>query len=109
MGYTDNQWLQAVIQGGAVGVLAMVMLSVGSAFGMAAALRSAASQQQREQAYTLGAMSIGIWASSFTFDLLGYEQATALTFIVFALMWSGFDLPVLAPYRRRGDPADAFL
>jgi O-antigen ligase len=87
-GLLDNQWLQAVVQGGLVGVTAMLLLSGGGAFGLAAALRSARSRREREQAYTVGAMFAAILASSFTFDLFGFQQSALLFFVVFGLLWS---------------------
>jgi polysaccharide biosynthesis protein PslJ len=94
LGYTDDEWMQALAQGGFVGLTAMIVLFGGAVFGMAAALRRATSPRERDQAYMLGAMVAAILASSFTFDLFGFEQATVLTFLVFALLWSGFTVPV---------------
>jgi polysaccharide biosynthesis protein PslJ len=90
----DNEWLQAVVQGGFVGVAAMILLTGGGIFGIAAALRSAASRHEREQAFVLGAIFVAILASSFTFDLFGFEQATLIFFIVFGLLWSNFTVPL---------------
>jgi polysaccharide biosynthesis protein PslJ len=93
-GYLDNQWLQAIVQGGFVGLVAMIVFTAGVIFGIAAALRRATSQREREQAYLLGGMAAGILASSTTFDLFGFEQATLILFIVYALLWSSFIVPV---------------
>lgn len=89
-GFLDNQWLQAIVQGGVVGVAAMLVLAGGGIFGIAAALRSAASRRERDQAYTLGSMFVAILVSSFTFDLLGFQQASLILFIVFGLLWTSF-------------------
>jgi len=89
-GLLDNQWLQAIVQGGLVGVTAMIVLAGGGVFGLAAALRSAATRPEREQAYTLGAMFAAILASSSTFDLFGFQQSALLFFIVFGLLWSSY-------------------
>jgi O-antigen ligase len=89
-GFLDNQWLQAIVQGGTVGVTAMLALAGGGIFGIAAALRSAATARERVQAYTLGSMFVAILASSFTFDLLAFQQASLILFIVFGLLWSNF-------------------
>ena len=45
----------------------------------------------------MGAMFIGIFASSFTFDLFYYQQATLLLFILFGLLWSTFTVPSPVP------------
>ena len=89
-GFLDNQWLQAIVQGGMVGVTAMVVLAGGGIFGIAAALRGATTPCERDQAYMLGSMFVAILASSFTFDLFAYQQATLILFITFGLLWSNF-------------------
>lgn len=97
-GYLDNEWMQAVVQGGLVGLTAMTLLMAGAVFGIAAALRRATTSEERTRSYMLGAMAIAILASSFTFDLFAFEQAAAIFFIVFALLWAPFTIPA--------DPAD---
>lgn len=89
-GFLDNEWLQAIVQGGSVGVTAMIVLAGGGIFGVAAALRAATTPREREQAYMLGAMFAAILTSSFTFDLLSFRQAAVLLFITFGLLWSTF-------------------
>jgi O-antigen ligase len=89
-GLLDNEWLRAIVQGGAVGVTAMIVLGAGGIFGIAAALRGATTPPQRDQAYMLGSIFVAILASSFTFDLFFYQQATLVFFIVFGLLWSDF-------------------
>jgi hypothetical protein len=93
----DNEWLQAVVQGGFIGLVAMILISGGAIFGIAAALRSATSPREREQAFMLGAMAAGILASSTTFDLFFYQQPTLIFFIVFALLWSPFNVSAPEP------------
>jgi O-antigen ligase len=102
-GYLDNQWMGAIEQGGLVGLTAMIVLSGGAIFGIAAALRSATSPREREQAYMLGAMGTGILASSTTFDLFGFEQVASIFFIVFALLWSAFTIPAPEPHKHLTD------
>jgi O-antigen ligase len=89
-GYVDNQWLQAVVQGGTVGVTAMIVLAGGGIFGLAAALRSAATPRERDQAYMLGSMFVAILVSSFLFDLFAFQQAALLLFIIVGMLWSSF-------------------
>jgi O-antigen ligase len=89
-GLLDNQWLGAIVQGGIVGVIALMVLAGGGIFGIAAALRSAATPREREQAYMLGSMFVAILVSSFTFDILGFQQASLILFVVFGLLWSNF-------------------
>lgn len=96
-GYLDNEWMGAIVQGGVIGLAAMALISFGAIFGIAAAIRTAASSRERDQAYMLGAMAAGILASSFTFDLFGFEQTTVIFFIVFSLLWSGFNVPLPEP------------
>ena len=89
-GFLDNQWLQAIVQGGMVGVTAMIVLAAGGIFGIAAALRGSTTPRERDQAYMLGAIFVAILSSTFTFDLFGFQQATFILFITFGLLWSNF-------------------
>lgn len=89
-GLLDNEWLRAIVQGGTVGVTAMIVLAAGGLFGVSAALRAATTRPEREQAYMLGSMFVGILACSFTFDLFFYQQASLIFFIVFGLLWCNF-------------------
>jgi len=91
-GWLDNEWMQALVQGGSVGFLAMIMLAGGGILGVAAALRGATTPRERDQAYAMGAVFIGILASSYTFDLFSYQQASLLFFILFGLLWSNFTI-----------------
>jgi len=101
-GLLDNEWLQAVVQGGLVGVAAMIALAGGGIFGIAAALRCASNTRERYQAYVLGAIFAAVLVSSFTFDLFGFQQATFLFFITFGLLWSGYTVEVPSrPTRAR--------
>jgi polysaccharide biosynthesis protein PslJ len=93
-GLLDNEWLQALVQGGIVGLVAMLVLASGGIFGVAAALRGATTPKERDQAYAMGAMLIGILASSYTFDLFSYQQAALLFFILFGLLWSNFNISI---------------
>ncbi|GAB2567775.1 oligosaccharide flippase family protein [Nocardia heshunensis] len=95
----DNEWLQTVVQGGAVGIAAMIVLSGGAIFGISASLRAARTAREREQAYVLGAVVAAILMSSTTFDLFYYQQATLLFFIGFALLWSTYSIPLPGPGR----------
>jgi hypothetical protein len=91
-GFLDNEWLQALVQGGIVGSVAMILLASGGIFGIAAALRGATSRRERDQAYAMGAMFISILSTSATFDLLSFQQATLVFFILFGLLWSNFTI-----------------
>lgn len=92
-GPLDNQWLQILVQGGLVGLVAFLLLAVGGIFGIAGGLRRATSPSERDQAYAMGAMFSAILASSFTFDLFGFQQATFVFFLLFGLLWSNFAVP----------------
>ncbi|MGW4241727.1 oligosaccharide flippase family protein [Nocardia sp. NPDC004722] len=106
----DNEWLQTVVQGGVVGIAAMIVLSGGAIFGIAASLRAARTRREREQGYMLGAMVAAILMSSTTFDLFYYQQATMLFFIGFALLWTTYAIPLpgqgllTRPWRRPPPP-----
>jgi len=89
-GYLDNEWLQALVQGGLFGFTAMVVIALGGLFGISAALRAASTPRERDQAYALGAVFVGIMSSSFTMDLFSCQQASLILFMTFALLWANF-------------------
>jgi polysaccharide biosynthesis protein PslJ len=91
-GLLDNQWLQAIVQGGIVGVTAMIILAGGGIFGIAAALRRAATRRERDEAYIIGSVFVAILVSTFTFDLFAFQQATLILFVTFGLLWSRFNV-----------------
>jgi polysaccharide biosynthesis protein PslJ len=101
--FYDNEWLQTIVQGGVIGVAALILLCGGTAFGVSAALRRATTPTQREQAYMLGAVAVGILLSSTTFDLLYYQQATLVFFIAFGLLWGPFTIPAPESQHHRLD------
>ncbi|MEV6768608.1 lipopolysaccharide biosynthesis protein [Nocardia sp. NPDC051030] len=90
----DNEWLQTVVQGGIAGIAAMIVLSGGTLFGIAAGLRAAQTPREREQIYMLGAVVAAILVSSTTFDLFYYQQATLIFFVGFALLWTRYSIPL---------------
>ncbi|ANZ26211.1 polymerase [Rhodococcus sp. WB1] len=90
----DNEWLRTIVQGGVVGLAAMILLTGGAIFGISAGLRRATSPRERDQAYMMGSVLVGILVSSTTFDLFFYQQATFVFFIVFGLLWSTFSVSV---------------
>lgn len=91
-GYLDNQWLQAIAQGGITGAVSMIILSLGTIFGIAAALRVAADSIERDLAYTMGGMVLAILLTSVTFDLFSFRQITLTFFLLFGLLWSGYKI-----------------
>lgn len=95
-GFLDNEWLQAIVQGGIVGVTAMLVLAAGVFFGLSAGLRGVTSSRERDQTYMMASMLVGILASSFTFDLFTYQQATLTFFLLFGLLWSTFSVSLPA-------------
>lgn len=85
----DNQWLQAVVQGGVVGVIALALLVIAGFIGFATALRRSDGPRSRDQAYALGASFAAVAVSMVTFDLLLFQQVSALLFILYGFLWSG--------------------
>ncbi|WP_420749512.1 O-antigen ligase family protein [Rhodococcus sp. O3] len=98
----DNEWLRMAVQGGAVGLAAMILLTGGAIFAIAAGLRRADSPRERDQAYMMGSVLVGILVSSTTFDLFYYQQATLTFFIVFGLLWSTYNITVPEAVRYGG-------
>jgi hypothetical protein len=105
-GLLDNEWLRAIVQGGTLGLTAMIVLAGGGIFGIAAALRRATTRPQREQAYVLGSIFVAILSSSFTFDLFFYQQATLILFIVFGVLWSNFTVSLPSRNHATGSSRD---
>lgn len=89
-GFLDNEWLQQIVQGGIVGLTAFIILAGGGIFGITAALRSASTARERDQAYAVGAIFVAVLTSSVTMDLFSFAQATFIMFVCFALLWSQF-------------------
>ena len=106
-GHFDNQWLQVIASGGIVGLLNMIFLCLGAILGIAAALRSATNVRQRDQAFTMGAMMLGMLASTSTYDMFGFVQVTYVFFILIALLWSTFRVTVPADPLAVPHPPDA--
>jgi len=98
-GFLDNEWLQQIVQGGLVGLLAFSILAVGGIFGITAALRSASTARERDQAYAVGAIFVAVLTSSVTMDLFSFAQATFIMFVSFALLWSQFGVA----FTKEGD------
>ena len=87
-GFLDNQWLQAASQGGLVGILAQVLFFGAGYVAMVAGLRRATNNRDRDEVLALGAAFTAIFASGFTFDLLGFKQAGFMSFLLFSLLWT---------------------
>ena len=66
------------------------MLAGGGIFGVSAALRTASTPRERDQAYMIGSIFVAIVASSFTFDLGAFQQTILILYIIFGLLWSNF-------------------
>ena len=92
-GFLDNEWLQQIVQGGIVGITAMIVLVGGVFFGLSAGLRGVTSPRERNQTYMMASMLVGILASSFTFDLFTYQQSTLIFFILLGLLWTTYTVP----------------
>ncbi|MFC9786502.1 O-antigen ligase family protein [Rhodococcus sp. NPDC127528] len=88
--FLDNEWLQSTVQGGALGLAAMVLLTVSGIAGIVAGLRCARSPRERDQVYAIGAAFVGVLASSTAFDLFSFQQAAFMYFILFGLLWSTY-------------------
>ena len=96
-GVFDNQWLNTFAQGGIVNVAGMIVVTGGGLFGIAAALRRATTKGERDQAYVMGAIFLGILSTTVTFDLFAFQQVTFVFFLVFGLLWSGVSVVIPEP------------
>ena len=88
----DNEWLSQIVQGGIVGVTAMIVVAVGGIFGLSAALRAASTSRERDQAYVIGSIFVAILSASVSNDLFYCQQASLILFISFGLLWSNFNV-----------------
>ena len=90
--YLDNQWLQAIIEGGVIGFGAMVLLVVGgvvaATYGLRGAKVSANSAEQRDLIFALCGSFTAVVVSAATFDEFFFGQSYLLFFLVFALLWT---------------------
>lgn len=103
-GHLDNQWLQHIAQGGVAGFLSLAILFSGAIFGISAALRCAATPRERDQALTMGAMMLGLTASSYTYDMFAFPQVTTIFLMLYALLWSRFRVPIPSLHRSDEPP-----
>lgn len=104
--FLDNEWLQQIVQGGSVGLASMLALAVGGIFGISAALRTASTPRERDQAYAIGAMFVAVLSSSITMDLFSHQQASFIMLMSIGLLWSNFKVPIPAagPVAPAGHP-----
>ena len=84
---------------------AMIVLAAGGILGISAALRTASTPRERDQAYMIGSIFVGLLASSFTMDLFSYQQATFILLISVGLLWSNFKVSL--PEARTALPREA--
>ncbi|MFD4179650.1 O-antigen ligase family protein [Rhodococcus sp. NPDC058514] len=108
--FLDNEWLQAIVQGGIAGFVAMTLVITSGLVGIPAGLRGARSRRDRDQVYAMGGALVAIASSSVTFDLFSYQQATFVYFILFGLLWSAYsnhsvDPPAETPPGVTAEPA----
>jgi O-antigen ligase len=101
--FLDNEWLQQIVQGGIVGLAALIVLAGGGIFGISAALRTASTPRERDQAYMIGAIFVAMLSSSFTMDLFSCQQATFILLISLGLLWSNFKVSL--PEARTASPS----
>ena len=91
----DNQWLDTLVRDGLVGVVGLVLLLGG---GAALAARSARSHPRSspERSFNgaLCAGLVGVAAAAGTFDVLSFQQATFIAFLLLGLVGVG------RPWRR---------
>ncbi|MGV9712247.1 O-antigen ligase family protein [Gordonia sp. NPDC003424] len=87
--WLDNQWLQAIVQGGVVGIVALIALLSAGVAGLFVGVSQAENRRARDQTYALGAAFVGVSVSTFTFDLFSFQQAAMMLFVLFGLLWSG--------------------
>ena len=94
----DNQWLGTLVQDGVVGVLGLILLlGGGAALAAWSASRHPRSSPERSFNGALCAGLLGVAAAAGTFDVLSFQQATFIAFLLLGLVGVG------QPWRR-GEP-----
>lgn len=93
-GSLDNQWLLSLTQGGLTGVAALLVVVVAIIFGLATSLRYAVTPKDRNQRFVIGAILVGLIASTTTSDFFRDQQVVFLTFLLLGLLWSGIAVPI---------------
>lgn len=81
----DNQLLMVLVELGAVGLVAVLLLYIGSFGSALGARRRALAPRDSHVSLAVAASIAGMLAASATFDAWGFAQAAGLTFLLFGL------------------------
>lgn len=103
----DNAYLLGVVEIGAVGVTALVLLFLIGIFTARGARRATASPQGKDLGQALAASLAAIMASAATFDMLGFPMAAGLTFLLLGCsgaLWRISRADGLPPAEAQLDP-----
>ncbi|MBE7191235.1 MAG: O-antigen ligase family protein [Gordonia polyisoprenivorans] len=88
--YLDNQWLQAILSGGVMGVAALLLIVAGGAFGAAHSLRHTGrrSPAQRDLVFALAGGFAAMVVGFGTYDEFYFPQSQVLFFVLLALLFT---------------------
>ena len=92
-GAVDNEWFGTLASGGIIGITGLTVLMGGGIFGISAARRAATSRRDKDLALAAGGLVVALVATSSTFDMLGFGQATWTYFLAFGALWSAYSIP----------------
>jgi O-antigen ligase len=81
----DNQLLMVLVELGAVGLVAVLLLFIGSYGSALGARRRALDPRDSHVSLAIAASIAGMLAASVTFDSWGFAQAAGLTFLLFGM------------------------
>ncbi|WP_299576147.1 O-antigen ligase family protein [uncultured Williamsia sp.] len=87
--YLDNQWLQAILSGGVMGVVALLLIVVGAVFGVAHSVRhTRRGSEHRDLVFALAGGLAAMVVGFSTFDEFTFSQSFLTLFVLYALVWT---------------------
>lgn len=88
--FLDNQWLQAILSGGVVGIFSMVLVVLGTIFGVAYSLRQCDPDRpaERDLVYALAGGLTSMLIATTIFDEFSFSQTLLTLFLFYGLVWT---------------------
>lgn len=102
-GPVDSYLALSAAEGGILWIAAFATLSLGGIFGIAATGRRSPTTASRDQNLAVGAMFLGLLASTPSFASLSYDPIYSIFFLLFGILWSSCSYPMRAPIAERPD------
>lgn len=84
----DNQWLLAIVEGGILGLSALIIVTLGLVFGVVHSVKQSSCASSKSLAYAVAAIPIAMLSVSVTFDLFARVQILLIFFMAYGLLWT---------------------